>query len=134
MMQMATRVSEKAFEHIESVPAVKAVEGAPLSGAEFFGENGSGLLLQFGGSRLEIMCGADLEASREGEPLAPGALRAALASSSGKPVTRVRVERGRALTIDFAGGLRLTVSLRGDSRTGLESAAYYDEAWRYEAY
>lgn len=133
-MQMAARVSENVYESIGAAPAVQAVVGAPLSGVEFFGARDEGMLLQFGGSRLEIMAGTPIQASLRGNPVGPDELHAALYSASGSPVSGLAVERGRRLTIEFAAGLVLTVSLKPQERAGLESAAYYDEAWRYEAY
>lgn len=133
-MQMATRVSDQSYESLEAVPAVQAVEGSPLSGVEFFGAGDAGLLLQFGGSRLEIMPGTHVEAARGQEHVSPGQLREALYHASGSPVVHVNLVRGRALTLEFQGGLTLAVTLQPDDSMGLESAAYYDAAWRYEAY
>jgi hypothetical protein len=133
-MEMAARVGDKSLERIEGTPAVEAVEGAPLTGVEFFGIGDEGLLLQFGGSRLEIMPGTHVDASRGGAAVSALELRAALSRAAGLRVSRVRVDRGRRLTLEFAGGLVLAVSLHPQDRPGLESAAYYDEAWRYEAY
>ena len=56
-MEMAARVGEKSYESLSAVPAVKSVEGAPLSGVEFFGAGDSGMLLQFGGRLCFGRCG-----------------------------------------------------------------------------
>ena len=133
-MEMAARVSEKSYERMEAAPAVQAVEGAALSGVEFFGERGAGMLLQFGGSRLEIMTGTRVEGTRGADHLDAVQLRGAVEAAEGTLVQRVRVEHGRELTLEFDGGLVLAISLRAEERQGPESAAYYDASWRYEAY
>jgi hypothetical protein len=134
MMEMAARVGEKSYESIVAPPALQAVEGAPLTGVEFFGERGAGMLLQFGGSRLEIMSGTHVEATRGNELLDAAELRGAVAAAEGTHVHRVHVVHGQELTLEFDGGLVLAVSLRPEARNGPEAAAYYDPAWRYEAY
>jgi hypothetical protein len=133
-MEMAARVGEKSYENIEAAPAVQAVEGAALSGVEFFGAGGAGMLLQFGGSRLEIMTGTRVDARRGDVHLDRTALRGAVEAAEGARVHRVHVEQGRELTLEFDGGLTLAVSLRAEERQGPEAAAYYDASWRYEAY
>jgi hypothetical protein len=133
-MEMAARVSEKSYEHMEAAPAVQAVEGAALSGVAFFGERGAGMLLQFGGSRLEIMTGTRVEGTRGPDHLDADQLHSAVEAAEGTHVHRVRVEHGRELTLEFDGGLVLAISLRPEERKGPESAAYYDASWRYEAY
>ena len=133
-MEMAARGGEKTYESLSAVPAVKSVEGAPLSGVEFFGAGDSGMLLQFGGARLEIMSGTRVEAATGTQPLDAASLRDALEAAAGSRVAHVGVEPGRVMTLAFATGLTLSVSLDHHDRPGLESAAYYDAAWRYEAY
>ena len=133
-MEMAARVGEKSYESIEAAPAVQAVEGAALTGVAFFGERGAGMLLQFGGSRLEIMSGTHVEATRGADHLDAAQLRGAVEAAEGAHVQRVHVVHGHELTLEFDGGLVLAVSLLPEARNGPEAAAYYDAAWRYEAY
>ena len=133
-MEMAARVSEKTYGENDEVPALQAVEGTTLSGLEFFGEGDAGMLLQFGGARLEIMAATPVSAANGEAPLRAAEVRGALEAAEGAAVRRVHVEWGRELRLEFVGGLILTVSLRAEDRAGLEAAAYYDQSWRYEAY
>jgi hypothetical protein len=133
-MEMAARVGEKSYENIREHPAVLAVEGAPLTGIEFFGPLDSGLLLQFAGMRLEVAPGTPISAFHGASPVVAGDLRAELYATSGSPVARVRIEHGRSLTLEFARGLTLSIALGGAPQGRLEAAAFFDESWRYEAY
>lgn len=131
---MITRASDRQVEATAQAPLLFGLKGEAVTGVEFFGENGRGVLLRFGAARLEVISKACVRAHGESLVEDDPSWRGALLGFIAARLQRIALDRGRELVLEFDNGRRLTVSLRPEDGAGPEAAVFFDEAWRYEPY